>query len=246
MYMVELPREKRQAIQENPRFMVIFGKPKSSKTTCITQLDNCLLVDLERGADFLEAMSVQANNLKDLYSIKTQIEKEVTETGKFPYKYIAIDTATKLEEMSLVLAKKLYKETLQGKNFDGDDVTKLPNGAGYRFVREAFEQILNWFTPLCEGLILLAHTNSTLINKDGKELSEMKIDLTGKLERIVAGKADALGYIYREKNKSIISFEGGEDALVEARPAHLRGKKIVIAESDEEGKVIADWSQIFK
>jgi hypothetical protein len=244
--MLELPTEKRPAVEENPRFLVLFGKPKSSKTTCISQLDDCLLIDLEKGADFLEALSVKANNLKELYQIKTQIEQKIKETGNKPYKYIAIDTATKLEEMSLVLAKKLYCELPQGKNFQGDDVTKLPNGAGYRFVREAFEQILDWFIPLCDSLILLAHANSTLINKEGKELSEMKTDLTGKLERIIAGKADALGYIYREKNKSIVSFEGGEDALVEARPKHIRGKKIVLAESDEEGNVKTDWSLIFK
>lgn len=245
--MIELPTKKREAIQENPRFLILFGKPKSGKTTTISQLDDCLLIDLENGSDFLEAMSVKANNLKELYSIKTAIEQKIKESdGKFPYKYIAIDTATKLEEMALPLAKKNYKELPQGKNFEGNDVTKLPNGAGYRFVREAFEEIIDWFIPLCEGVILLAHTNSTLINKEGKELSEMRIDLTGKLERIMAGKADALGYIYREKNKTIISFEGGEDAIVEARPLHLRGKKIIIAESDESGEVKADWSQIFK
>lgn len=118
--------------------------------------------------------------------------------------------------------------------------------AGYRFVREAFEQILDWFIPLCEGFILLAHANSTLVNKDGEEMQEMKMDLTGKLERITAGKSDALGYVYRKKNQTIISFEGGEDVIVEARPEHLKGKKIVIAESDEDGNLTTHWDQIFK
>jgi len=220
---------------------------KSGKTTITSQLEDCLLIDLENGSDFLDVMAVKADNIKELYEIKTELENKITENnGKKPYKYLAIDTATKLEEMALPLAKKKYRDLPQGKNFDGDDVTKLPNGAGYRFVREAFEEILNWFIPLCDGLILLGHANNTLINKEGKELSEMKMDLTGKLERIVAGKADALGYIYREKNKTIISFEGGEDAIVEARPKHLRGKKIVIAESDENDVVTSDWSQIYK
>jgi hypothetical protein len=244
---MNLPIEKTKATQENPRFLVLFGKPKSGKTSIISQLDNCLLIDLEKGSDFLDALSVKANNLTELYGVKQALEQKITENGgKFPYKYIAIDTATKLEEIAMPLAKKLYKDTPQGKNFDGADVTKLPNGAGYRFVREAFEQILDWFIPLCDGLILIAHVNSTLINKDGKELNEMKIDLTGKLERIVAGKSDALGYVYREKNQTIISFEGGEDIIVEARPLHLRGKRITIAESNDEGIITCDWKQIFK
>jgi hypothetical protein len=242
-----LPTEKIQPLRENVKFMVLFGKPKSGKTTIMSKLDDCLLIDLENGSDFLEVLSVKANNLTELYSIKQALEQKIKENdNKFPYKYIAIDTATKLEEMSLILAKKLYKDTVQGKGFEGNDVTKLPNGAGYRFVREAFEQIIDWFIPLCDALILLAHTNVTLINKEGKELNEMKVDLTGKLERIIAGKSDALGYVYREKNKTIISFEGGEDIVVEARPSHLKGKKIVIAESDENGNITTDWSLIFK
>jgi hypothetical protein len=243
---MELPTEKRKATQENPRFMILFGKPKSGKTTILSQLDDCLIIDLEKGSDFLDVLSLQVNDLKELYTVKTEIEKHIKENNEKPYKYIAIDTATKLEEMILPLAKKLYRELPQGKNFEGDDVTKLPNGAGYRFTREAFEQVINWFIPLCDGLILIAHANNTLINKEGKELNEMKMDLTGKLERIIAGKADALGYVYREKNKTIVSFEGGEDVIVEARPKHLRGKKIVIAESNENDEVITDWKQIYK
>ena len=43
---------------------------------------------------------------------------------------ITIDTVSALEDISLELANKLYKNTPMGRNWIGDDVTKLPNGAG--------------------------------------------------------------------------------------------------------------------
>lgn len=126
--MIELPTEIRKSTQDNARFLILFGKPKSGKTTIMSKLDDCLLIDVENGSDFVDALTVKANTLRELYEIKEAIANKIKEEGKFPYKYIAIDTATKLEEMSLVLAKKLYRELPQGKNFEGDDVTKLPNG----------------------------------------------------------------------------------------------------------------------
>lgn len=40
-------------------------------------------------------------------------------------------------------------------------------------------------------------------------------------------------------------FNGGEDFICEARQEHLRGKEIVIAESDENNKVSVFWDRIF-
>ena len=49
----------------------------------------------------------------------------------------------------------------------------------------------------------------------------------------------------REKNNTIISFEGGDNTIREARPLHLRGKKIVVATSDEDNNIKVDMSKIF-
>lgn len=105
--------------------------------------------------------------------------------------------------------------------------------------------IIDGFKPLFKYLILLGHTKDKMINKQGKELSENSLDLSGKLERIISADADALGYVYRQKNQTIINFNGGGDFIVEARPAHLRGKEIVIAESDADGKITFNWDKVF-
>ena len=47
------------------------------------------------------------------------------------------------------------------------------------------------------------------------------------------------------ENQTLISFQGGENNIVEARAPHLRGKTVVIAESDESGKITTDWNKIY-
>lgn len=227
---MELPKVKSKPKQVNAKTSCFFGKPKSGKTTLLASIPNNLIIDLENGTDYLEALSIKASNLDELKEIKKAISEQSN-----PYDYISIDTITKLEEMVMPLAIDLYKDTPMGKNFGGKDIRKLPNGAGYLYLREAFFKVIDGFKSLCKGLILVGHANSSQINKEGKELTEMDLDLSGKLKRLIAADVDALGYVYREKNKTIISFEGGEDAIVEARPHHLKGKKIIVAESDEKG-----------
>lgn len=217
---------------------------KSGKTTIASMLENNLIIDLENGTDFLSALVVKASSVDDLRNIATAIKEENTKAGKFVYDYITIDNGTKLEEMIMPLALKLYQATPMGKAYTGD-ILKLPNGGGYMYTREAFFKVLDMFKSLASTLILICHTKDTLINKDGKELSEMSIDLSGKTSRLVAADADAIAYVYRSKNQTFMNFNGGEDFVVEARQEHLRGKEIVIAESDDSNKITSHWDRIF-
>lgn len=243
--MLVLPTEKNKPKVQNPRFLILFGKPKSGKTTLLSMLDNCLIIDLEGGAEFLEALSIQARTVNDLGEIANQIRQKTTETGNKPYKYIAIDNATRLEEICLPYAAILYRQTPMGKSFKGEDVRQLPNGAGYLYLREAVKKVITMFKELCDNFILIGHTKDKMINKEGEELTEMAIDLVGRLGDIVCGEADAVGYIYRKKNETIISFEGGDNSVREARAPHLRGQKIVVAESNENNEIIAHWERIY-
>lgn len=243
--MLVLPKEKNKPKVNNPRFLILYGKPKSGKTTIAAALDSNLIVDLEGGSEYLSALSVQARNINDLGAISNAIKAEIANTGKKPYKFITIDNATRLEEMCLDYAKILYMQTPMGKTYKGDDIRTLPNGSGYLYIREAVKKVINMFKDLCENFILIGHTKDKIINKDGEELSEMALDLVGRLSDIICGEADAVGYIYRKKNETIISFEGGDNTIREARAPHLRGQKIVIANSDENNNVTVYWDRIY-
>lgn len=263
---INLPTERRKAQNYNPRLIVLFGKPKSGKSSAVASLDNNLIIDLEDGYRALEVMSVNARNITDIFNIKVALEKKIKENdGKLPYKFITIDNATRLEEMCLVYAAALYRKTPMGagwgmkrdknKNLvmvDGKpqvdptaDVRQLPNGAGYLYLRKALKEVVMMFKPLCETLILVCHVKDRQININNQESTEFAVDLAGKLGDIICGEADAVGFVYREANKTIISFAGGDGTIREARPLHLRGKNFVVGESDENNNLIMDMSKIF-
>ena len=243
--MIVLPKEKVKAKVENPRFLIIFGKPKAGKTTLASKLDNNLIVDLEGGSEFLEALAVQARSVKDLGDIANAIREEIKSTGKKPYEYITLDNASRLEEICLSYAATLYRQTPMGKNYSGNDVRTLPNGSGYMYLQQAVRKVIDMFRDLCDNFILIGHLKDKMINKEGEELSEMSLDLVGKLANIICGEADAVGYVYRKKNETHISFEGGDNSVREARAPHLRGKNIVIAESDENNNIKVYWDKIY-
>lgn len=125
------------------------------------------------------------------------------------------------------------------------DVRVLPNGSGYLYLRKAIRQLVDMFKPLCETLILVCHVKDKQIRKNGQEMSEMSVDLAGKSADIICGEADAVGYLYRDGNKTFLSFEGGDNTIREARSPHLRGQKILVAESNETNEVTFDTSKVF-
>ena len=125
------------------------------------------------------------------------------------------------------------------------DVRTLPNGSGYLYLRNALKDVIDTFQGLCETLILVCHVKDKQIQMNGAESIELAVDLAGKLGDIICGKADAVGFVYREKNNTIISFEGGEGHIREARPMHLRGKRFIVGTSDENNVLTMDMSKIF-
>lgn len=264
---IVLPTQRRKATDYNPRLMVLYGKPKCGKSTLMSSIDNNLIIDLEDGYRALDVMAVQARSANDVFEIRNLIKQKNDENGGKPfYRFITIDNATRLEELSLVYAAALYRRTPMGANYgykkdkignilkdaSGNkvidlkaDVRQLPNGAGYTYTRAALKEMVNMFKPLCDTLILVCHVKDKQIKKNDEETTEMAVDMAGKTGDIICGEADAIGYVYRQGNKTLISFVGGDNAIRGSRPLHLREKVFQVAESDSNGNVSVDMSQIF-
>ena len=228
-----LPKTKIPVARKSPKNMIIYGPPKIGKTTALSNLDGCLIIDLEQGSDMVEALKIKAKNLSEL----AQIGKAIMNDGK-PYKYIAIDTVTKLEEWCESEGKKIYQNTPMGKNFDKDkkgiSVLSLPNGAGYLYLRMAYKRWIERLGHLADHIILVGHLKDKFIEKKGKEVSSKDLDLTGKIKQITCANADAIGYIYRENDETMISFDSKEDLTAGSRCEHLKGQTMPL-----------NWSKIF-
>lgn len=245
--MLVLPTTKIPATSENPKYLILYGLPKAGKTSCLAQLDNNLIIDLEGGSTFIDALAIQCRTIQDLGEAAQAIRAKNTEVGHNFYRRITIDNATRLEDICLGFAATLYRKTELGKNWKGDDVTTLPRGAGYKYLRDAVKKVIDMFKELCDEFILVGHVKDSITEKDGGEVSAREIDLVGKLGKIVCGMADAVGYVYRKGNETHISFKGGiDDTIMEARAKHIAGKDIVIATGNEDGDITTYWDKIYK
>lgn len=246
---MDLTLENREAKTGNPKFLVLFGQPKCGKTTIVSGLEKALIIDMDpsQGTDFVtlkNSKAVKVRNITQLDEVRKSVLELNEKAGGFYFNYCILDTATDLEDLTLPWALNMYQKTPMGKNYKGD-VRMLPNGAGYLYIREAYKAAINMFRSLFPVIILNGHTKDKNINKEGKEMTEFSLDLSGKLERIMLAQADAVGFVYRKKKQTIINFNGGGDFVAEARALHLRGREIVIAESDENNVITTFWDKIF-
>lgn len=241
--MIELPTKRVLATRANPKRLVIYSKPKAGKTSALALLDDCLLLDFEKGSDYVDAMKLKIDSLQTL----KEVGAEIIKAGK-PYRYIAVDTVTALEELCLGYAKSLYMDTPMGKTFAGDNVLKLPNGAGYLYLREAFFKILDYIETLVPedgSIILLGHLKDKNIDIAGKEVAAVDLDLTGKIKSLVCAKADAIGLLSRKGNQVILNFKTSDEITCGARPDHLKNQEIILTESID-GNLVASWDKVFK
>ena len=239
MSKIVLPTKKIKAERVNPKRLLVYSKPKTGKTTAFAGLEDNLILDLENGAEYVEALKVSIPDLQTLLDTG----KAIKEADK-PYKYVTVDTVTALEEMIMPLAIKLYRETPMGKNYSGDNLITLPNGAGYLYIRQAFFQVLDFIDTLAPTIILSGHIKDKVVDDKGEMVMAANIDLTGKIKSLICAQADAIGYMYRKGNQAILSFKTNDEVTCGARPEHLRNEEIVITEMID-GVVKTSWDKVF-
>ena len=253
---IKLPRQKTKAAFKSPNNLIIFSKPKVGKTSLLAELDDCLIIDLEKGSDFVDALKLQAKTVQDIKKIGEEIKK-----ADYPYKYVALDTVTALEEICVPYAESLYSKKSVGKNWfkknaEGKllkesgkaqygNILNLPNGAGYIYLREAVTKIVEYVKTLAPRIILVGHIKDTMLEKSGAEFTSSDLDLTGKIKRILTSQSDAVGYLYRKGNQNILSFATSDGVACGARPAHLRNAEIVVSEITKDGEFVTHWDKVY-
>lgn len=224
-----LPTKVREPIRSDPKFLIVYGKPKVGKTSIAAELPDNLIIDLERGAEFISALTVPAYDYNELTSIWLALRTEKVKTGKNPYRYLTLDSATKLEEWAEEVATADYKKLPIAKTQQElKSILDLPNGAGYGLLRKTFMRIVLKFLQVSDHIILIGHVANSKINKEGELTSARDLNLTGRLKDIAAAECDAIGYMYRDiAGRTMISFQPvDQDEVMGSRAVHLVNKKM--------------------
>jgi hypothetical protein len=229
---INLPKDKIPAETQDPKYLILFGLPKVGKTTVLSTLDNNLILDFENGSTYVDALKIKIDNLQTL----KEVIKAIKEAGR-PYRYITIDTITAVEEMAKPVALNLYKNSpvYSDRYANVTDITRLPNGSGYTFLRQAVEAIVDLIASAADNIIICGHVRDASLN-DNLDGTVKDLDLTGKLKRILSARSDAIGFVHRDDDSNLcINFGQDGEILTGARPQHLANKDIIVAERNEDG-----------
>lgn len=248
----ELPTQLTEP-EVNMQSCILFGLPKCGKTTLLSKLPNCLIIDTENGTNKVKALVKKVpDEVGPVGKMKwlDEFADYLIAQGK-PYDYVAIDTFTEINDWAEWSGTFRYMNSTQGKKFNRDDsgnmlkpssddyesVHTLGQGFGYRWSREDTLKLFNKYMKVAKKCVFfVCHVEEKYIGtRESTDVVVPKqLALTGKLRDILPRKVDAIGYVYNEDGEIMINFTGNEDRVGGNRCEHLKGYN---------GK--AEWEKIF-
>lgn len=256
--LIVLP-SKPKAAEKNCDSLIFFGKHKVGKTTALSMLENCLIIDTEKGTTNIEALTIQAPMDKGPVGKMIWLNKLVDKlVEECPYDYVALDTATEVNDWSEWSGTYKYMNSPQGKSFnrikddegkaikggpflEPDDpeymsVHTLADGYGYRWSRDEFLKVVDKMLKIpAKCVIFVCHVEDKYIAQADKgEAVTKQLALTGALRNILPRRVGGIGYVYNDKGTIKINFTGSEEKVGGVRAEHLRGYNDVL-----------DWKKIF-
>ena len=219
-----LKKVKRKAISINPSTLLLYGAPKVGKTTMLSSLDDCLILDTEKGARMIEGYITEVNSRDELIESLIQIK----DSKDVKYKYIAIDTIDKVAEWA---ERRVCQEEAVS------SIADLAFGKGYGLVREKVIKTVSAFKEVAEHLIIIGHRKVAYAVTEGNAIViPESLDLTGKLKNVIMSACDAIGYVYRDEDeKLMVSFKANNAIEAGSRCSHLKGKEVKF-----------EWKNIYK
>lgn len=215
----------KSVVSKEPRVLILYGMPKVGKTELVSTLPNALIIDCDDGASFQSGYFQSCKSVREFKEICRALRAE-----QHKFKFVVVDTVSELEAFCLPEAKIAYKSSVIGKNFNGDSVLDLPEGAGYHWLRKTFLSCWDALMLTHLRIILIAHVKDKFISDkqtNNPIIQSQEIDLTGKLKTIAAARADAIGYVYRDKNTLGITFASNNAITCGCRCPHLVGQKLL-------------------
>ncbi len=219
---MELPTKVIKSTTVNPSLLTVFGQSKVGKTTMLSKLNNCLIIDTEKGTRYVDALKVQVNNSADLKNTVRALKESGSQ-----YDYLALDTIDNVVSW-------FEKDVARDNNVDS--FAKIPFGDGYNQVRTRVMNMITALMDCCDHVIIIGHRKKTIIGNESVEVNVSSLDLSGKLKNYVMAKSDAIGFVYRDEEGHLkISFEASDEIEAGTRLPHLAGKILDFK-----------WSEIYK
>ena len=164
--------------------ILIYGEPKSGKTTIASRFPKALLLAFEKGYSALPGIKAQPmNTWADMFRVMKQLK---TEEAKEVYETIIIDTGDLAYE-----ACERHVCGIHGVEKIGD----IAYGAGYAEAGKLFDSVLQDLAKLGYGVVVISHSDDkTIKDESGEEYQRIQPTLPRTARKVVNRFCDIIGY----------------------------------------------------
>ena len=174
------------------KFLLIYGQPKTGKSTFGSQLPRALFMNFEQGTNALAGIKSQPIlRWTDAKKVLTQLRKP---QAKEIYDTIVVDTAS-------IAWQLCEKYICQRENVDS--IRDVAWGQGWGMLKQEFSEFWREITLLGFGILFIAHSKdkpTEMRNEDGEAITAVCPDLPNQCYTIINSIVDIIGYLQVQMN----------------------------------------------
>lgn len=170
------------------KYVLLYGKPKSGKTTAACSFPDAVLLAFEKGYNAIG--NVYPFDINKWSDFKVALRDLEDARAKERFKTVIIDTVSICWEMC---------EKFVCQQNGVQKISDIPWGAGYTACKKEFETSIRKITQLGYGVVLIAHSASRVEKTaDGSDIEIISPDLPKRASEVCNGIVDIIGYIGNE------------------------------------------------
>lgn len=192
--------------------VLLYGEPKSGKTTTASKFPNSLLLAFELGYNALPG--VMAKPMATWRDMRTTLKELEDPEVKAVFKNIIIDTVD--------LAYDAAKKYVCNQN-EVNDITDIGFGKGYNLVMKEFDEAIRAILRMGYGCILISHaTDKVFKDAQGKEFNQIVPTIENRGRLVCERTCDIIGY-----SRTVENSEGQKETRLFLRetPRFVAGSR---------------------
>lgn len=175
------------------KFLLIYGQPKTGKSTFGSQLPRSLFLNFEQGTNALAGIrSVPILRWSDFKKVLSQLRKP---QAREMYDTIVVDTVS-------IAWQLCEKYICQRENVD--NIASIVWGQGWGMLQSEFSECWREITLLGFGILFIAHSKdktTEMRDEEGNEITAVAPDLPNRCYTIINSIVDIIGYLQVQMNK---------------------------------------------
>lgn len=174
------------------KYILIYGAPKTGKSTFGSKLPRSLFLKFEEGTNALDGIKgVPILKWSDVKSVLRQLKDP---RAREIYDSIVIDTAG--------IAYSLCEQYICAQN-GVQQINEIAYGGGYTLVKREFQETWREISLLGYGILFIAHEkqrSTEMRDENGEQIRAVAPDLPSAAYGIINGLVDIIGYLSTQMN----------------------------------------------